>query len=575
MKRILGAMVVLTMFGCAQQVAPTGGPKDETPPKVIAESPANLSTNFSSNQIVISFDEFIELKSPLEQVVISPPLPKPPSYLLKQRSLVIKFDQMLNPNTTYTINFGESIADNNEGNILQNYVYVFSTGAHLDSMEVKGRLVDAITGDGEKGALVMLYRSDEDSLPRTVLPDYFGRTSDDGDFHIKHVADQPYRIFALKDENTNYRFDVGTEKIGFLDSLITPYTAASSASTDSASSTDSLTVLKKQGGSTVPSYQITMFVEEDTAQFLKKSYCEHYGKLVFVYNRPVSKFDIEIEGHTAKRQWLLKDLNASRDSIIVWTTDVVPDTMRLLVDVGSGSRDTVEMTMKPRSDEIEVAGRAMGKGARRKTMEKLALTYTTLPRKGQAPRPEGSLSVIWRHPIMGTDLSRVKLYEDSLRVKFDIRSTDPALRKFDMVYPWKKGSNYRVVILDSAFMDIFNLWNDTVEVEFVGTDKNIFGELSLNVSSKPKQSLLIELSGGSNAPIAVKKVSDKGIVQFEELEPGKYTLSVITDVNSNGKWDSGSYAEKKQPEPIKVIQAGIEVRANWTMELEWNPDAPK
>jgi hypothetical protein len=144
-----------------------------------------------------------------------------------------------------------------------------------------------------------------------------------------------------------------------------------------------------------------------------------------------------------------------------------------------------------------------------------------------------------------------------------------------MVYPWKKGSNYRVVILDSAFMDIFNLWNDTVEVEFVGTDKNIFGELSLNVSSKPKQSLLIELSGGSNAPIAVKKVSDKGIVQFEELEPGKYTLSVITDVNSNGKWDSGFYAEKKQPEPIKVIQAGIEVRANWTMELEWNPDAPK
>ena len=575
MRKILGAMVILTWFGCAQQVAPTGGPKDETPPKVMSEIPENLSTDFNAKEIVISFDEFIQLKSPLEQVVISPPLSKPPSYLLKQRSLVIKFDQTLSPNTTYTINFGESIGDNNEGNILQNYVYVFSTGAHLDSMEVKGRLVDAITGDGEKGAVVMLYKSEEDSLPRTTLPDYFGRTSDDGNFHIKHVADQPYRIFALKDENSNYKFDVGTEKIGFLDSLITPYTDVNRVAVDSTSTTDTVSELKKQCGPTVPSYQITMFVEEDTAQFLKKSYCDYYGKLVFIYNRPVSNFDIEIEDNFAKRQWLLKDFNTTRDTIVVWTTDVVPDTMRLFVDVGSGSPDTVELNMKPRSDEIEVAGKAMGKGARRKNLEKLTLTCLTVPRKGQAPRPDGSYSFIWNHPILGTDLSRVKLYEDSLRVKFDIRSTDPSLRKFDILYPWKKGRNYHLLILDSAFMDMFNLWNDTVEVEFVGTDRNTFGELSLNVSDSPKETLLVELSGGSNNPISRRKVSEKGIVRFEGLEPGKYSLSVITDLNSNGKWDSGSYAEKKQPEPIAVIQSGIEVRANWTMELEWDPNTPR
>lgn len=573
MRRILGSMVVLTMFGCAQQVAPTGGPKDETPPKILSESPANLSTDFNANQIVISFDEFIQLKSPSEQVIISPPLLKPPTFTLKQKSLLVKFDQVLNENTTYTINFGEAIGDNNEGNILKDYVFVFSTGSHLDSMEVKGKLVDAITGDAEKNALVLLYKTDLDSLPRTTLPDYFGRSSDDGSFHIKHVADQSYKIFALTDENSNYKFDVGTEKIGFLDSLITPFTKQSFATpNDSTIATDSVSVFKKQGGSTIPSYELNMFVEEDTAQFLKKSYCEYFGKLVFVYNRPVSKFDINIEGFSGKKQWFLKDLNSSSDTITVWTTDVVPDSMRLLVDVGTGQTDTVELFMKPKSDEIEVTSSTIGKGARRKTMEKMVLTQKSNVPKGRAPRPNGALSITWLHPIMGTDLSRVKLYEDSVRVKFDIRSTDPALRRFDISYPWKKDKHYRMLVLDSAFMDIFNLWNDTVEIEFVGTDKNIFGELSLNVSEKPNKELLVELLAGSNTPLELRKVAEKGIVQFTGLEPGKYTLRVISDLNSNGKWDSGSYAEKRQPEPIKIIQSSIEVRANWTMELEWNPN---
>jgi hypothetical protein len=179
MRNAFFTISILLLFGCAQQVAPTGGPKDKTPPGILAEIPANLSTEFSAKEIVISFDEYIQLTSPTEQVVISPPMLKSPSYKLNQKSLVLKFEQELTPNTTYTINFGEAIRDNNEGNILANYTYVFSTGAYLDSMQVKGKLIDAITGEPEKDALVMLYKSDIDSLPLNSLPDYFTRSSED------------------------------------------------------------------------------------------------------------------------------------------------------------------------------------------------------------------------------------------------------------------------------------------------------------------------------------------------------------------------------------------------------------
>ncbi|MGK0383641.1 MAG: hypothetical protein ACJAVL_000371 [Bacteroidia bacterium] len=582
MRKALIPILMLFLFGCAQQVAPTGGPKDETPPEILAEVPANLSTEFNASEIVILFDEYIQLKATSEQVVISPPMLKSPSYQLKQKSLVLKFEQELSPNTTYTINFGEAIRDNNEGNILANYTYVFSTGAYLDSMQVKGKLIDAITGEPEKNALVMLYKNDIDSLPLDSLPDYFTRSSEDGSFLIKHVGNQPYKIFALKDENANYRFDVPEEKIGFLDSLVLPYappvavvpdtTVSDSLVVDSAL-TDTISKSKRMSLPLIPSYEMRMFVETDTSQFLKKSYCEHFGKLVFVYNRPVEELKIEMKGGSLKKEWMLKDYGVFGDTITIWTTDQVPDTMSLLLDAGKAYKDTVELVMKERTEEVDASGNSSGKGAKRKKKEKFTLTAKFNPSKGRAPKPSIPLSLILNHPVVGLELSRIKLYEDSIRVKYDINSTDPALRKFDITYSWKKGSNYRLLVLDSAFTDLYQLWNDTIETTFKGIDKESFGELSLNVSESPKTQVVVELLNTSNVVLGRKPLNDKGVVLFNRLDPGKYHVQVVTDLNANAIWDSGRYSEKLQPEPIKVIQKDTEVRANWNMELEWNPNS--
>ncbi len=579
MRKTLRHIAILMLFGCAQQVAPTGGPQDETPPKVLKEEPANLSTNFNEDRVVISFDEFIQLKSTAENVVISPPMLQPPTYQLKKKSLVVKFEQELASNTTYTINFGDAIADNNEGNILKNYTYVFSTGAHLDSMEVKGRLADAVTGEPEKDALVMLYKNDIDSLPIDTVPDYFTRTLEDGSFHIKNVADQPYKIFALKDENANYRFDVPLEKIGFIDSLILPFTSVLPIQKDSvlrdSVTTDSGSGLKKSGGNAFPFYEMRMFVEEDTTQFLKKAYCEYFGKLVFIYNRPVSTFSVQLKDVEFKTDWYLADPSTNADTVTIWTTTTVPDTLNLLLHAGTNRTDTVEVIMKPRAEEVESGTVSRGKGAKKKVMEKFALVGTFQPSAGNSPKPGEPLFIVWNHPVSGTDLSNIRLYEDSLRVLFRMDTHDKALRKFGLRYDWKKDRNYRLLVLDSAFTDIYGLRNDTIETTFKGSDKDQLGELTLKVLETPQSPLVIELMSSSNTVLDQALIREKGSVSFQRLNPGKYGLRVVSDENGNGSWDSGRYSQKLQPEPLSIIQNAAEVRANWTFELEWNPNAAK
>jgi hypothetical protein len=577
MRKALQFISILLFFGCAQQVAPTGGPKDETPPKILGEIPPNLSTNFTGTEIEIPFDEYIQLRSANEQVVISPPMLKSPTYLLKRKSLIVKFEQELATSTTYTINFGEAIRDNNEGNILKNYTYVFSTSAYLDSMQVKGNLTDALTGEPVKDALVMLYKNNIDSLPLDTIPDYFTRTDESGHYHIKNVADQSYKIFALKDENANYKFDVPTEKIGFLDSLVKPFSVSLPAVPDSSlldsAAVDSATsnVLKSKGkGTIIPSYDMVMFVEEDTTQFLKKAYCDYFGKMVFIYNRPVDTFDFSIIGFSSKKQWKLQDINSTADTVTVWMTDQAPDTLRCIAMADSHVPDTVEIQMKSISEAGKSAVKVKG---RKQQVEKFELAAKFNPTSGKSPSPNTPLKIVWNHPVLGLDIKRLKLYEDSVRVIYDFQTTDPSLRRFDIAYNWKKGSTYRIIALDSSFTDMYGLWNDTIENVFKGIGEDDFGSVSLKIMEQPTNNVIVELISASNTLVARKSASQAGLVKFEKITPGSYSIDVVTDLNGNGKWDSGRYSEKQQPEPIKRLKENSEVRANWELEVEWNPNA--
>jgi len=596
---VLAYITLLLLVSCAQIVTPTGGPKDETAPKVIGEFPANRSVNLKAKEIEIKFDEFIVFQQPNENVIISPPMRKNPEYRLKRKSLIIKLKEELTPDATYIINFGEAIRDNNEGNILNNYTYVFSTGAVLDSMELRGTLTDAITADPVEGAMLMLYANDVDSLPRTTLPDYFARTGKDGQFHITNIRNLPYKLFALKDQNTNYRFDVPDEMIGFVDTLVRPTPMQSATVVDSMLTTDSLAVRTDSLATAIDSLTVTspdssagglktksgrmitqvlnvrMFTEQDTTQFLKKSASEHYGKLMFVYNRPVSRFTALLpSGKVAfKKQWAIKEFSAKRDTVTLWTTDAAPDTLDLILNA-DGRRDTVQLVMKSREAALQ-QGKGSGKRGAQNRTSKFALTLQTEPPTGRPPLPGTPLQLIWSHPVVDIDLAGIDLREDSIPVNFDLTSADTSLRRFSLFYPWKKGQKYDVVVMDSAATDIFGLRNDTIRLAFTGISAEELGDITLNITNLNGRQKLIELVNASKKTVATRTVRTDGPIQFTKLEAGKYAFVVVDDLNNNGRWDSGRYAYHLQPEPIFFLKTDIDVRANWQMELDWDANELK
>lgn len=598
--RAISWAVLPLLVACAQIVTPTGGSKDETPPQVVSENPPNESVYFTKKTFEVEFDEFIQISSPNDNVLISPPMRKNPTYTLKRKTLVVKWEDDLTPDATYIFNFGKAIRDNNEGNILNDYTYVFSTGAAIDSMELKGKLTDALTGEPVEGAMLMLYRNNIDSLPKTTLPDYFGRTGKDGLFHIRNIPDLPYKVFALKDANTNFKFDVPDEIIGFLDTLVRPDPPIRKASPDTTVEADSLalpidsvpglpldtvmpldtvatgaevgTKLKGKSGDAGPprtTLNIRMFVEEDTTQFIRKSVAEQFGKFYFVYNRPVGRFRALLPAGSVPqgRQWAIREFSVARDTVTLWTTDVAPDTLDLILKADSRV-DTLQMIMKPRTATVKGGGGGGGKGGKMST-EKFALLLKTDPPQGKGPVPGQPLRLIWNHPVTDLDLSRIELREDSLPVLFNLVSSDTALRRFDMVYDWKPDHTYEVNILDSAATDIFGLRNDTINFSFKGVEEADLGEIILSVNHLSGQKLL-ELSNAQKQVVARRTLTSDGEVVFRKLRPGKYTIVMVDDLNGNGRWDSGRYAYHIQPEPIVTLKSDIDVRSNWQMELKWD-----
>ena len=216
------SLLLLTVFSCARMGSPDGGWYDETPPKILGTSPANGSDDVNSKKVTILFNEFVTLDNPTEKVVVSPPQLEAPEVKVNGKRITVALQDTLKANTTYTIDFSDAIADNNEGNPLGNYTYSFSTGNHIDTMEVAGYVLEAQNLEPIKGILVGLYRNLNDTAFQHEPMMRIARTDGNGHFVIKGVAKGDYRIYALQDMDGNYKFNQASEKIAFTPEIIMP-----------------------------------------------------------------------------------------------------------------------------------------------------------------------------------------------------------------------------------------------------------------------------------------------------------------------------------------------------------------
>ena len=207
---------------CARMGNPDGGWYDETPPSVIGAMPADKATEVKAQKVKISFDEFVKIDNPTENVIVSPPQLQAPEIKATGKSIEVKLLDSLKANTTYTIDFSDAISDNNEGNPLGNYTYSFSTGAEIDTMEVSGYVVAAENLEPVKGILVGLYANLADSAFEKQPMLRVSRTDSRGHFVIKGVKRGTYRVYALQDVDGNYQFNQKSEMIAFNHELIKP-----------------------------------------------------------------------------------------------------------------------------------------------------------------------------------------------------------------------------------------------------------------------------------------------------------------------------------------------------------------
>ena len=611
---LLLAIAIVTLTGCARMGQPDGGWFDETPPHVVETSPKDQSTNVNQRTITILFDEFIKLDNPTEKVVISPPQIEAPEIKGAGRRIIVELKDSLKPNTTYTVDFSDAISDNNEGNPLGNYTYSFSTGEHIDTMEVAGYVVEAENMEPIKGILVGLYDNLADSAFTTLPMLRVARTDSRGYFVIKGVAPGNYRIYALQEADGDYVHSQKSEKIAFSHDIITP-----SFKPDVKQDTlwrDSLhiaDIIPTNYTHFLPdNIVLRAFTEEQTDRYFLKNERKQADNftLFFTYGNPQMP---EIEGlNFDERDAFLLEASEQLDTLRYWLKDTLlinQDSLRMqlrfLATDSTGiletktdtitvlSKEPYAKRMKEWQKEREKWEKQQEK-ARKKGMDvQEEMPSTPLDLKVNIKSdmmPDNSITLESATPILRIDTTKIHLAvkRDTLMdekpfilrcEKVDVEGWESAQRNFTLLPDstdnlWNIGARYTLVIDSAAFTDIYGNVCNTIKKGANIRKEEDFTTIIFNVVQLEDAPYVGQLLDGQDK--VVKQISSPdGKLSFNYVKPGEYYLRVFADNNKNGRWDTGNYEDDRQAEKVYYYPEKIECKAHWPLEKSWNPESGK
>ncbi len=602
-KYIFAGALVIT-YGCARIGSPTGGPKDETPPEIVSSDPVNYSTGFDGKKIEIKFDEFIQLKNIYKELIISPPLKERPVTKLKGKSLVIDLNNELRDSTTYTLNFGNAIADNNEGNVLPNFEFVISTGNYVDSMSVTGKLFNAFNLKPEDEPVnIMLYENLNDSAPYLEIPSFIGKTNKDGTFAVNNIKSDTFKIFALQDANSNLLFDITSEKIAFIDTsfVINPeliettyyYLADSLLSRDSIASDLKQTgfVIDSLTGDTIQVEEkliyalhvnMYLFQEESEFQYLTARERETREKLFFTFKRPLyDSLYIKPLNFSYSNDWYIKEKSVNNDTVIYWIKDSLISKMdTILLQLKYTIIDTLKnfttqidtIILKYREQKAKTPSLRRSKETDNIIAKEKYLNLDFNIKNRATVDLNKSIRISTEKPVSNYDPSLIKLYkiEDSLEIiqPFIFTKDTLKLRRFKIATQWEERMNYKLLIEPGAFTDIYGFSNDTILMNFITQKADYYGNIIITAENVTTP-LIVQLLTEKEDLVKEKFISQNDIITFDFLQPKKYMLKVIYDNNDNRKWDTGIYLKKIQPEKVLYYKGDINVRSNWDVEITW------
>ena len=604
---LLGMMAVCFLFSaCARMGNPDGGWYDETPPKVIGASPADKGTNVTQRKISINFNEYVQIANASENVVVSPPQLEVPEIKAAGKKIVVELKDSLKENTTYTVDFSDAITDNNESNPLGNFTYSFSTGDHIDTLEVSGHVIEAENLEPVKGILVGLYRVGEDTTDVAFADSIFhtqpflrvSRTDEQGHFVIKGIAPGAYRAFALQDVDGNYQFTQKSEKVAFNRDVIVP-TSRPDVRQDTIW-TDSLHIrsITPTGYTHFLPDNIVLkaFTETQTDRHLLKIERKQADRVDFFFTYGHEEIP-EIKGinfdekeafiieksqkNDTVSYWLRDTMLVNQDTLAMQVTYYATDTLGVLQQQTDTleiiSKDTYAKRLKKKEQDLKEWKKRQEKAAKRGEPTDSVMPQTPLQPRWKIPSgmaPNQTITVSFDTPILPPDTSKIHLYSkvDTLWYKtpFEWREKEGVNRTYELLAEWQPGTEYSLETDSATFCDIYGLTAGKSKNGFTVNSLDKFCTLFFTfegMAGKNVHAFLVDKSDK-----AVKEATtEDGRVEFYYIKPGTYYLRMFIDENRNGKWDTGSYDEGLQPESVYYYPREIACKEKWDITLSWNP----
>ena len=532
MKNLIFFLSILFIIsGCAKRGSPTGGPKDTIPPVLVNANPKLNSTFFDSDEIRLTFDEWVKLDKVQDQLIISPPL-KESSYEVKPLSGVtkkvfLKFLDSLDSETTYTINFGNSIKDNNENNALTFFSYTFSTGSTIDSLYVRGKVKDAFNLDTDQYVSIHLYRVDtlyNDSIIFNNRPTYISNTLDSVTYQFQNLKEGKYLIIALKDIDNNYFFDPFNDKIGFIDSLIT-----------------------------LPRDSIIDFklFREETDLIWDKPFFINSEKIGFGYYGKLNLDKIKVESNIPDSVEYAFIKSKDTDTINLWLSRNSFDSLRFnLIEIDTTKLVTVKFD---------------------RTKDSLIDSLKISSKTTSIIHPKESFKLSYNIPLKSINDSMISIIDiDSISVPFS-SSFNNDKGEIEIKFQVAPSDKYEVLIKPKAIFDIKGVYNDTLQYNFVSQTLEDYGNIFLDVIRNSNSKFILHLLDTNNDIIReFNNVDQNNTYIFDLIRPGNYTFRLIEDLNENDKWDTGNFLKKINPEPVYYYPNQLELRPNWDLNEVFN-----
>ena len=599
--RTLRAAVLLLFVSaflsrCASMMTPTGGPRDTLPPVILNMTPDNFSVNRPTvhhEKIYIEFDEFVQLKDQQKEFFTSPQMKKKPLVSMRGKGIVVQLRDTLEANTTYALNFGSAVRDNNEGNPLYSMRYVFSTGPTIDSMIFSGYTADSYKADSVSKSFIWFFPADSvenvaeyDSTIFKYKPAVIARAENNGIFIAQNLKPIPYRVYAVQDKNDNQMYEPGSDQVGFLEKSYNP-----AEMPDFAMWYDSI----RQYVTAEPQLYLRMFTDKAfRRQLLSQTErpLQHKAMLYFGAAHPRIeriRFDSIPEDRV-----IVDPQTVGRDTIALWfnmPSSAFPDTIK--GEITYFKHDTVNRLQEV-TEPLKLSWRLIETKEQEKEREKLErdrrkaeaageewvepkkenpFAYK-LPLTGEI-NPENNLTVDFDYPLTRLDsaamlltLTRPDNSIEDVPVRF-VRDTG-LLRRWHIEAPWTSGGQYTLTIPKGAITDVAGF---SIVGKYTVLDPEKFATVKIHVKGKDdKAKYILQLLDGSNALKQEKRDVTTGDWQFNYVPAGEIKFRIIEDMNGNGKWDTGNVVERLQPERAEIYandegEDTFATKTNWEVEF--------